>query len=91
VKRIPRLRRLSSFGKPIFPAKDFTTQIHINALRIEHDPELYNVYEMYREMIDKERGSLHAVATVPGNMQGGRLMAEKRKEADLPRHMSGSL
>lgn len=89
----PRLRRLSSFGKPIFPAKDFTTQIYINALRIEHDPELYDVYEMYREMIDKERGTLHAVATVPGNMQEVRLLAEKRKEASerIPRHQSGSL
>mmetsp|Transcript_60664 Transcript_60664/g.146631 ORF Transcript_60664/g.146631 Transcript_60664/m.146631 type:complete len:502 (-) Transcript_60664:116-1621(-) len=87
-RRTMRLRRLSSFGKPIYPAKDFTTQVHVNALRIENDPELYDVYEIYREMIDKERGTLHAVATVPGNLQGAKLLAEKRKEPEIQRHQS---
>mmetsp|Transcript_63109 Transcript_63109/g.195375 ORF Transcript_63109/g.195375 Transcript_63109/m.195375 type:complete len:175 (-) Transcript_63109:188-712(-) len=84
-----RLRRRSSFGKPIFPAKDFTTQVHINALRIEEDPDLYSIYEMYREIIDKERGTLHAVATVPAFVQEAELLPGKRKETDIPRHQSG--
>mmetsp|Transcript_98544 Transcript_98544/g.306854 ORF Transcript_98544/g.306854 Transcript_98544/m.306854 type:complete len:486 (+) Transcript_98544:85-1542(+) len=90
IKREPhRLRRLSSFGKPIFPAKDFTTQVHVNALRLEEDPDLYGVYEICREMIDKERGTLHAVATVPGNLQEAELLAERRREAEIPHHQSG--
>eukprot|EP00418_Pyrodinium_bahamense_P093217 CAMPEP_0179026588 /NCGR_PEP_ID=MMETSP0796-20121207/8592_1 /TAXON_ID=73915 /ORGANISM="Pyrodinium bahamense, Strain pbaha01" /LENGTH=495 /DNA_ID=CAMNT_0020722673 /DNA_START=92 /DNA_END=1579 /DNA_ORIENTATION=- len=84
----PTLRRLSTFGKPIFPAKDFTTQVHINAARIEQDPELYSIYEIYRGMIDKERGGVHGVATVSENLSDAARVAEMRDKPGLPRRQS---
>lgn len=73
--RLPKkavMRRVSTFGLPIYPDKSFTTQVHANLLRLETDPELWALYQTYREFVDKERGSLpgslKAVATVPGDM-----------------------
>mmetsp|Transcript_88633 Transcript_88633/g.286262 ORF Transcript_88633/g.286262 Transcript_88633/m.286262 type:complete len:145 (+) Transcript_88633:1030-1464(+) len=76
-KRSP-LRRVSTFGVPIYADKSFTMQVHAQCLRLEMDPELFGLYKAYRSMLDKDRGTsaaassgvdgLHSVATVPGDM-----------------------
>jgi len=71
----PRLKRASSFGQPLFPDKSFASQLHLQVLRIEHDPELLELYRAYRDMISKERGvaaGMKTVATIPGDMVAAR-------------------
>jgi len=89
--RRPTLRRVSTFGKPIFPDKSFTSQVHLNAMSLEHDPELYRLYQAYRTVLDRERsgtGGLKPVATVPGDMAAARaqsLYERELSESDVHR------
>lgn len=69
----PKLRRVSTFGVPIYPDKSFTTQVHLNVFRIDFDPELRSLYEAYRVTLHVHTargavGNLKHIATVPGDM-----------------------
>lgn len=83
----PKLRRVSTFGLPIYPDKSFTAQVHLNSVRVELDPELYRLYQAYRAVLDRESvglGGLKPVATVPGDM------AAARAQTLYDREVSGS-
>jgi len=64
------LRRLSTFGAPIYNDKSFMVQVITNELRLEFDPEAVRLYERFRERLreDNVRGGLKPVATVAGDL-----------------------
>eukprot|EP00440_Ansanella_granifera_P022199 gb/GFBE01024117.1/.p1 GENE.gb/GFBE01024117.1/~~gb/GFBE01024117.1/.p1 ORF type:complete len:655 (+),score=150.33 gb/GFBE01024117.1/:1-1965(+) len=69
-RKRPQLRRLSTFGKPIYNDTSFMVQLCTNELRVQMDPESRHLYERLREKLreEKVRGGLKPVATVAGSL-----------------------
>jgi len=65
MEKEPSLRRAATpFHQPVVLDKSFATRIAVNELVLDMDPDLYAVYQAYREMIGQEAG-LHG--TLPRN------------------------
>jgi len=65
-----QLKRLSTFGMPIFNDKSFMVQVLANERRLEFNPETRYLYDRYRELLREEnvRGGMKPVATVAGGL-----------------------
>lgn len=76
-----------TYGRPLYPDKSFTTQVHANLVRLETDPELWELYQVYRGSIRRGRGpgDLMPVASVPGDMVVAHAQSMQHDYAELGR------
>eukprot|EP00490_Sorites_sp_Unknown_P029398 CAMPEP_0114694934 /NCGR_PEP_ID=MMETSP0191-20121206/70787_1 /TAXON_ID=126664 /ORGANISM="Sorites sp." /LENGTH=184 /DNA_ID=CAMNT_0001990539 /DNA_START=145 /DNA_END=699 /DNA_ORIENTATION=+ len=90
-RKTAKLRRMSTFGRPIYHDKSFIVQVYANELSVEINPESRYLYQRMREQLREAnvRGGMKPVATVHGPLAASIEQEDERKTAmDLQRNNS---
>jgi len=82
-----KLKRMSTFGRPIYHDKSFIVQVHTNELSVEINPESRYLYQRMRELLRDAnvRGGMKPVATVCGPLAATIEQEDERKTMDVQR------
>lgn len=90
-RKTSKLKRMSTFGRPIYHDKSFIVQVHANELSVEINPESRYLYQRMREQLREAnvRGGMKPVATVCGPLAASIEQEDERKTTmDLQRKHS---
>lgn len=80
-RKTSKLKRMSTFGRPIYHDKSFIVQVHANELSVEINPESRYLYQRMREQLREAnvRGGMKPVATVCGPLAASIEQEDERK------------